>query len=266
MKAQKNMMINAVLLFTIAAIIEMTLHECAHFVMAILVHAKDISLHHNYVNYNDEIMSLNNRIYIASAGPIFSLFFGLFFHLIIKLQKSRNYLLLLNTYFSIHGYIGFFGYLLIAPLSTSGDTGFIFDALGFPMLIVVIIAIIGFLCLMYLLKILMKYIIVLASEEVESDFEKRKKFADAVIKYPIYFGVILTMLLNLPVPVWLSLTAPFSAFSLFVGYGRILKRQYPKQDYNLNYDSLNKIKPAIILGFIIIVIINRLLVNGILIH
>lgn len=266
MKAYKNLTINAVLLFTIAAILEMTLHECSHFVTAFLFHAKELSLHHNFVNYDDESLSLNNRVYIASAGPIFSLLFGLLFHFIITQQKKKNYLLLFNTYLAIHGYIGFFGYLMITPLSTSGDTGFVFHALGFPFVVVIIIAILGFVCLMYLLKILMKYLISLASEEVENNFEERRNFINAIIKFPVYFGVVFTMLLNLPVAVWLSLLPPFSTFSLFHGYGVIIRRQYPKQDYNLNYTTLNSIQPVIIIGLIFIVIINRLLVNGIMIH
>ncbi|MGN6568730.1 MAG: hypothetical protein ACTHJ0_12290, partial [Flavipsychrobacter sp.] len=69
---KRNIVINSTFLFVIAAILEMTLHECAHLIAAMLVHATPI-LYHNYVHYNLDGHKPADAIFCAAAGPLFSL-------------------------------------------------------------------------------------------------------------------------------------------------------------------------------------------------
>ena len=58
MRSRRNILVNSTILFVVAAIVEMTLHEFSHFFAAILVQAREISIHHNYVSHSDEGLSL----------------------------------------------------------------------------------------------------------------------------------------------------------------------------------------------------------------
>ena len=118
-----QIIINSTILFVVASTLEMTLHEFGHFFAAIMVHAKGISIHHNYVSNVDDGISLQSLLFIKGAGPFISLLIGILFQWICSHQTKRNMLFLFNLYMSAFGYIGFFGYLMIAPMFTGGDTG-----------------------------------------------------------------------------------------------------------------------------------------------
>jgi hypothetical protein len=76
----------------------MTLHETGHFVTAMIVGAKEISLHHNYVISNSDNLTLTARIFEKTAGPIVSLIIGILFHIISLKQKKQNMLFVFNLY------------------------------------------------------------------------------------------------------------------------------------------------------------------------
>ncbi len=160
----KNIFINSTLLFVTASIIEMTLHEAGHFVAAMIVGAKEISLHHNYVISNSDNLTLSARIFEKAAGPIVSLIIGILFHIICLKQKKRNMLFLFNLYMSVFGYIGILGYLLISPFFISGDTGYICYVLNFPLWLTFLVAISGAVIAFLLMRNLMRYFVELGTE------------------------------------------------------------------------------------------------------
>lgn len=264
MKQYKYVIVNSSLLFIITAILEMTLHECGHFVTAFYLHAQNLSLHHNYVDYADNLLSGPYKIYIAAAGPIVSLLIGILFHFICSRQKQRTLLFLFNLYMAIFGYIGFFGYLMIAPMVPEGDTGFILRALKFPMWSIVLIAIAGITVLYFLQKKLTKYFVEMGTSEIISNLSLRKPFIHCLIQYPLYIGIVITALLNLPIPALISLIAPVcSPMTIMWSYGDALKKTYSSKNTNTTFEQLNTIQPVLFILFIIIVAINRLLACGI---
>src|ERR1700739_2868056 len=111
----RTIVINSTVLFVIASVIEMTLHESGHFVAAILAHAKGVTLHHNYAAYSLDSVSLKKSIFIAGTGPAVSLFIGIIFHFLCSNQSSRGMLFLFNLYIAIFGYVGCFGYVMLSP-------------------------------------------------------------------------------------------------------------------------------------------------------
>ena len=145
--ATKYIILNSTVSFIVSCILVMRLHEFGHFFASILLNAKRISIHHNYVNYIDEGLSQGQIIFINAAGPIISLLIGIASHFICYKDKVRGISFLLKLYFCAFGYIGFFGYLLIAPFFAVGDTGYICKVLGFPIALTIGIAIIGALTL-----------------------------------------------------------------------------------------------------------------------
>lgn len=260
---KRNIIINSTLLFVIAFLWQTTLHELAHFITATLLHAKDVKLYHNYANYDSTSLSDKSLLIIAAAGPMFSLFIGFLFNLFCAAYKKRNSLFLFSLYMSSFGYICFGGYLLIAPFFENGDTGFVFKQLGFPIWSIYGIAALGFGFILFIGKFIGKYFAEMANTEIMSDQKQLKTFADNIIKFPLYIGVVLVTLLNLPVVSFLSLMYPlFNPMNLFWIYGYAIDKPYPTTHANMEFDKLQKLQPVLFVVFIITIAINRLLVYG----
>jgi hypothetical protein len=267
MKGSKNIIVNSSLLFVVATILEMTLHECGHFIAAILLHAKGIELHHNYVSANTSEMSRASSIFFAGTGPIVSLALGLLFHFICSRQKKRNMLFLFNLYMAVFGYVAFFGYLLIAPFFTYGDTGYIFMALGFPLWLTITISITSAFVVYLIMGELVRYFVEMGTSEVISDKEQRHVFINALVKYPLFIGIAITVLLNLPVPTFLSLLYPLcSPFCIMWVFDKALVKVYPANNMNSDLRAIQKIQPIWVVVFLLVIIMNRSLVHGIIIN
>jgi hypothetical protein len=261
---KKSITINSAILFVVAAVTEMTLHEFGHFFAAILVHAQQISIHHNYVSTLEEGLPLAKNLFIKAAGPLVSIMIGILFHRVCSRQTKRNLLFLFNLYMSGFGYIGFFGYLLIAPMFTGGDTGYIFDAIGLPGWLTIIIALTGAVLLYFLIVSLTTYFVEMASKEVMENKEDRKVFVRSLILYPLLIGIVITTLLNLPAPAILSLIAPIcSPLSFMWGYGSALRKNYSTNNANKDFKDLNKLHISLFVLLALTIIGNRFLVSGI---
>lgn len=164
---------------------------------------------------------------------------------------------------SAFGYIAFGGYLMIAPIFANGDTGFICNALDFPMWLTIIVALAGVAFMLYMMKRLNRYFVELATQEIIDDKSERRAFFNTLIKFPLYFGIVITTLLNLPVTVFISLAYPlFSPLNLLWSYGYCLDANYPATNANKELKHLCKISPILIIAFILSIIYNRLIVYG----
>ncbi|AHF17785.1 hypothetical protein [Niabella soli] len=260
----KTLTLNSILLFSIASILEMTLHEFGHYVTARYFHAAGAKLFHNYVDFDENSIGFAQRLCIAAAGPLVSLLIGISFHLFSKKATVKKYGYLFLLYLSASGYIGFLGYLMVAPFFTYGDTGLIFNQLHFPVALIIVIAVAAAFVLFLVFRQLAVLFIRFADEETIKDIAERRRYTKAVILYPLLGGIIITTLLNLPVPTTLSLIAPLcSPFSMMWIYGAMLNRKQRNIDGNPFFAGTHKMVPAIIAGFTAMVIINRLLVLGI---
>jgi hypothetical protein len=264
MEGQRNIIIKSSVLFVIASILEMTLHEFGHFFAAILVHAKNNAIHHNYTSNDDAGLSLAADIFIKGAGPMVSLTIGITCHFLCSRLRRRDSLFLFNLYMSVFGYIGFFGYLMIAPLFTEGDTGYICHALGFPLWLTITIAVTAGVVLFVLINHLMRYFVEMGSQEIMERRTLRAIFIRSLILYPLFIGLVITTALNLPVPVFLSLVAPIcSPFTIMWAYGNALNKKYSTIHANKNFDEFTNMNAWLFVFLIGIIIVNRLLVSGI---
>ena len=259
---KRNIIINSSALFIIATILQMTLHECGHFVAGILLNVRNPALFHNYASYDLSSVGLVSQICIAAAGPLTSLCIAIIFHLACKLYKRRNILFLFMLYMCVFGYICFFGYLAIAPIFGNGDTGFIFNALNFPLWLTILIALISIVAL-FILKRLSRYFIEMGTREIMETPQSRKDFADSLIQYPVYIGIGITTLLNLPVSVALSLIYPIcSPFVLFRPHRYMEEGLFPAKESNPDFPQLEKIQPWILIALCAVITLNRILVMG----
>jgi hypothetical protein len=242
----------------------MTLHEFGHYFASIIVHAKGISIHHNYVSNMDEGLAFKSILFIKGAGPMVSLIIGIVFHLACSVQKKRNLTFLFKLYMAVFGYIGFFGYLMIAPIFTAGDTGYICSALKFPIWLTISIAVSGALTLYLLVRNLMKYFVEMGSKEIIEKKESRISFVHSLVLLPVLFGIPFTTILNLPIVALISLIAPIcSPFTLLWDYGNALHKNYDLRTTNDNFNRLNKLNIVLIILLILTIIYNRILVKGI---
>jgi hypothetical protein len=242
----------------------MTLHEFGHFFAAAIVHAKGICIHHNYVFNIDEGLPLKSVLFIKAAGPVVSLTIGFAFHLVCSRQKKRNLSFLFRLYLSAFGYIGFFGYLMIAPVFTIGDTGYICSALRFPFWLTIGLAVSGALILYLLIRKLMKYFVEMGSREIIENKSSRKSFVHSILLLPVLLGIPITTILNLPVVAFLSLIAPLcSPFTFLWDYGNALFKDYHITNTNEEVEKLNSWNIVLVILLIFTIIYNRLLVRGI---
>ena len=242
----------------------MTIHEFGHFVAAIMVHAKDVVMYHNYVANNNNELSVTKKIIISSAGPMVSFGIGFLFHFICSKLKVRNMFFLFNVYMSAFGYISFFGYLMIAPIFTYGDTGYICAALHFPMWLTIAVALLGMIMLYIVVCKLVKYFVETASQETMIIIELRHPFINSLILVPLLIGITVTTLLNMPIPTFASLIAPLcSPFALMWAYGNALNKNYSTVKMNKDVMPIDRLDYRWIMVLVFIVILNRLLVAGI---
>jgi hypothetical protein len=261
---KRNIIINATMLFIIATMWQQTLHELGHFIAAIVLHSKDVTLYHNSVQHDASSIPMTSRLMIASAGPLVSLLTGLLFHFVCAKYKQRNLLFLFLLFMSAFGYINFGGYLLMSSFFQSGDTGFVFSQLRFPLWLVLSLSLAGVAFLFFSMKTLSKYFVEMASAEIINNQEQRKAFVASLIRTPLFLGIAITVVLNLPVPTFLSLLYPLcSPFTFFWIYGLLLKKNYTHLSANTQLEKLATINTPLIVAFIITVIVNRVLVNGV---
>ena len=260
----KYVIFNSTILFIVTCILQMTLHEFGHYFASILVHAKGISIHHNYVSNVDEGLPLKSILFIKGAGPLVSLMIGIVFHLVCSVHKKRNVAFLFKLYMAVFGYIGFFGYLMIAPIFTAGDTGYICSALKFPTWLTIGIAVSGVLILYLLVRNLMKYFVEMGSKEIIEKKETRISFVHSLLLLPVLFGIPFTTILNLPVVALISLIAPICGpFTFLWDYGNALNKNYHLKTTNDHFNKLNRLNIVLIILLILTIIYNRILVKGI---
>lgn len=260
----KYVIFNSTLVFIVTCILQMTLHEFGHYFAAIIVHAKGVAIHHNYVSNIDERLPLKSVLFIKGAGPLVSLMIGMVFQLACSKQKRRDVIFLFQLYMAVFGYIGFFGYLMIAPLFAGGDTGYVCSALHFPLWLTIGIAVSGALILYLLIRNLMKHFVEMAPEEMLDKKTSRISFVHSILLLPVLLGIPFTTILNLPVIALISLIAPIcSPFTLLWDYGNALNKNYHLKTTNDHFNKLNQMNYVLIVLFLLTIIYNRILVNGI---
>lgn len=260
----RNIIINSTVLFIIASILTMTLHECGHFFAALATGALDVKLFHNSVTYSIDGQTSAELLFIAASGPNISLLIGLFFHYVCATTTSRNMNFLFALYMAVFGYIGCFGYIMVSPFFSYGDTGFICYLLDVPVWLTFVFAICGAVFMFLLMKSLTRYFVEMGTAaEIENQLT-RVRFVNAIIVYPLIIGIVITTLLNFPVPTFLSLLAPLcSPFTILWTYGYARNKIYRHPNYNANIQTIDKLDFLWMLVLVLVVNMNRMLTGGI---
>ena len=125
-------------------------------------------------------MSEGQAIFVKAAGPVISLLIGNLFLFSLLQGQSKRHIFFVKLYFCSFGYIGFFGYLLIAPFFTGGDTGYI-QSSWISHRRDNRISIAGTIILFFIMKSLMQYFAEnLVQEKLEKTIKHVKKFISSL--------------------------------------------------------------------------------------
>jgi len=256
-KSHTNTLINSTLAFTAAFFLTTLIHELGHFLVYYIGGAHPV-LYHNYVSASDEVIGDIFRVLAALGGPIISLVQVIVFISILKNESKRGTLQLFFLWLGLLGMVNFFGYLMITPISSAGDTGKVADILHLDLFYRILIAASGFIVL---LRILLKAgKLFTAFIPGKEDIRERRKFVYTIMFFPIILGSIVKTAFAFPVPVWISvLYTATSAWVIMITFGVILRNPGRKPG---NSEVQERISLPMIALLILMIVLNRLLVDG----
>lgn len=255
--SSKYLFINSLLAFVAAFLLTTLIHESGHFISYLLFQAQPV-LHHNYVSVATLELSLGARVTSSLAGPGISLLQGLFFLGLVMHRQSNKSIDIFYLWLGFLGCINFFGYVMLTPLSSAGDTGKVAALLNIPEFWQIIISVSG---LFILLLLIFRHGALFGNFIPKSDtLKERGKHVNMLLLFPVIVGSLLNAALAFPVQVLLSVIYPAtSSYALLWAYGRVLKAK----ESGLKLSEINlQISKPLLLIFLLMLIVNRLLVYG----
>ncbi len=255
----RNVLVNSTLCFVLAFLLTTIVHESSHFISYLWFTAKPV-LYHNSVATPNQELAIHVRIISALAGPVGSLVQGLVCGWIVSRRKANTSVGdLFLLWLSLLGLVNFFGYLMMTPLSTGGDTGKVAELLNVPLVASILIAVGGFAVLIFLILKLGKHFSKFIP--AEHDEKVKKQYVYHVMFYPILIGSVVDTALSFPVPAVLSVIYPAtSSFAIMSSFGAILK-SVGRQTQATEVEK--KISIWLVVFFLCGVGINRFLTTGV---
>lgn len=250
-------LLNSTMAFTGAFFITTLIHEIGHFLSYWIGGANPV-LYHNYVSVADNNLNIHLRIISALAGPVISLIQGTFFLILLKIRIKNNVNYLLILWLSLLGFVNFFGYLLMTPFSSAGDTGKVAEMLELSMFYRVLIAGSGLIILIFIiLKTgnLFSYFI-----PGKIDLRTRRNYVYSIMFFPIIIGSLVRSFFTFPIPALVSVIyTAASSYVIMISFGIILKNPV---NQDTNNPVQKKISTTLIVILLVVIILNRLLTRG----
>lgn len=245
----KSLGINSALIIISSTIIFTVLHESAHFIIAEYF-GLDPDLHRNYVHLGKKGSEIQEVI-VAAAGPLFSLVSGtIITYVSIGFIKPSLFKLFL-LWLGMGSILECLGYILIAPFAKNGDTGKVFDYLGIPTSVAVLIAVVSFLFIRWLFAGFSNQFIFYKNE---SQFNPKENQGQLFL-YPVLVSIGTMLILTLPVLFWINVLPvvfmPLAYLSV--------RRRYIKLDLKDAELVVDRVFPTLIILTVISVIAFRLL-------
>jgi hypothetical protein len=249
---------NSLVGFVTAFLFTTFIHESGHFFAYLFSGAHPV-LYHNYVSVDEPELSTTIRVIAAMAGPVISLMQGIILGLIVTRRRSSSAWDLLLLWLCLLGLVNFFGYLMLTPLSTGGDTGKAAELIGLPAIYRIFISIAGIAVLILLVTRLGKYFSRFIP--VNGDISQRRSYVNALVMYPVLVGSVINVLLAFPVPALLSVIYPAtSSYVILSAYGVILRAADSPAASSIPELKISRLLVILMLAGIII---NRLLTLGV---
>lgn len=241
--------LNGILIYTTTALLTLIIHEAGHFAVEKLWGFEAV-MHPNYGSYSG-FASDTQKIIIAAAGPLVSLFQGLILLFISRRIVQKSVFSLFTLWMSLQGFILFFGYVVCSPFFIYGDTGQVFYLLHFPIYATGAISIVSAFLLVKTLHKLAKNF-----DPYGQGITNRRSRLNQLLLYPLIIGGISALALQLPVPNFLLLFAGVITPLMFlIVYGKL-------KDNNADHPtvSINRLSIPLVIIFVLTVLMVRLLV------
>ncbi len=254
----RNILVNSTLAFNSAFIFTTIFHETGHYLSYLLLGANP-TLFHNYVIISDGSLSVTSRIIAALAGPFFSLLQGVLLGFIVTKAKGDSAHHLFMLWLSLLGFVNFFGYLMMTPFSTMGDTGKVAELLNLSLNARIAIAVLGLCALIWAILTVAKNFGAFIPNQ--ADRASRVKYVYSMMFIPVMLGSALNSIFAFPIVAILSVVYPAtSPYVIMISFSAILK-------FSGDYDTQpvfgdKRIRPLVILA-LFAVATNHLLTMGI---
>ena len=254
----RNTLVNSSLSFVAAFFLTTFIHEFGHFI-SYLIGGSHPVLYHNYVSAPDEELDIHFRIISALAGPVISLLQGIISSYIVIIRNKNKISSLFYLWLSLLGFVNFFGYLMMTPLSSVGDTGKAAEMLQIGSIYRILIAIAGFLILIWIIIRTGKNFSYFIPEG--KNIQERRKYVYCIMFFPIIIGSLVKSLFAFPIPALISIfyTAT-SSFVIMISFSTILKNPIPQTG---KMPVQEKISIPMVVLVLIMFIVNRLLTLGV---
>ncbi len=251
---------NSTIGLTAAFLLTIILHEIAHYLMSIALNYEAVLYHNRVFTKTTGIKS--DEVLIAGIAPVFSLVQGIVAYKCAKLLKTSSKSLFM-LWFGLAGMITFFGYLIIAPVVTVGDTGKVFNLLNIPISIQIIIAILSLFTITIILIKSTPEFERYAWEDYGSIQKNRKKWSFSLILIPLLITIVIVSLFQFPIPHIASIIATVcTPFSIMAVFGTFMGKK-EKINKDLDGTSINsQFSYSLIILLITIIALNRFLVYG----
>lgn len=251
------LLINSTLAFVAAFLVTTFIHEGGHF-LSYLLFGESPTLYHNYVQVNGPALPLHVRVVSALAGPLISLVQGGVCWALLARGAGGSTRRLLLLWLSLLGFVNFFGYLVMTPLSTAGDTGKVAGLLTIAYPIRIVIAVVGFALLLWILMAVGRYFAHFIPRS--ADEPTRAGYVYRLMFFPILIGSVANSLLSFPIPVLLSVIYPAtSSFAIMSTFPAIMKAHSPGTGPS---ELAARIRVPLGIALLLLIAANRLLTFG----
>ena len=256
-KSHRNIFVNSTLAFVSAFIITTIIHESGHYIASYLFGSQP-KLYHNYVETSETQARVLAIVIIALAGPFISFIQGVIASGVVLFRQKNTQQDLLFLWLGLLGFVNFFGYLMLTPLSTVGDTGKVAELLQIHYTLRVGVSLLGIVALLLIVTATGKEFARFVPPS--SELVEKRKYVNAILLFPIIVGSMVNSILAFPVVAVLSVIYPAtSPYVILSSYGKVLKGINLSSNDSFIYQ---KISPFLIGLVIVCVLINRLLTKG----
>jgi hypothetical protein len=221
--AVSRLAFTSICLYVAAYLATIMLHETAHAVVSWLLGGRPVQ-YNTWVRNTNPALATTAELYVALAGPLFSLGQGLLLlRYSFRTRQAGNWPLL-RLYAGVFGLMNFLGYVVIGPVAHSGDSGQIMTILHVPLWLQWSLALLAFAALNVLIQQTGPLFLRQLPPATQADEQQRVAGLQVVLQWPWVIGSLVLVVLSLPSPLLALLYIPLVPMVLRRAYRSALKQ------------------------------------------
>lgn len=221
--AVSRLAVTTICLYVAAYLATIMLHETAHAVVSWSLGGRPVQ-YNTWVRNTNPALSTTAELYVALAGPLFSLGQGLILlRYSFRIRQAGNWSLLW-LYAGVFGIMNFLGYIVIAPVAHSGDSGQIMNILHVSIWFQWSLALLAFATLNILIQQTGPLFLRQLPTAMQADEQQRVAGLQVVLQWPWVVGSLVLVVLSLPSPLLALLYIPLVPMVLRRAYRSALKQ------------------------------------------